>query len=199
MNRRRLWWSTPVLLALLAGCAQEAAPADPDDLAAAASGWGIPPDVVLTTAVDGFEPAPGGAGAYGSDGFSVVLTNPSDGRIMVLAATRDTMTAQSCPTTPFASTSGAAEGQAECTAEDGMFYRTADGASEYAVQRDDVLVQVSGDGVEREVLREAAEQVRVPSAKILRAMEPPEPMEGVERGDLPPGDGAPDNSVGAGG
>jgi hypothetical protein len=199
VKRRLFVWSIPVLLAFVAGCAQHS-PADPDDVAAAASGWGIPPDVVLTTAVDGFEPAPGGAGAYGSDGFSVVLTDPSDGRIMMLAAARGSMTAQSCPGTPFASTSGTVVEQAECTVEEGMFYRTADGAAEYAVQRDDVLVQVSGDGVERDVLREAVEQVRVPSKADLEAMEPPEPREGgVERGDLPPGDGAPDNSVGAGG
>lgn len=208
MNRRRLWWSTPVLLALVGGCAQGAAPADQEDLAAAAAGWGIPQDVVLTTAVDGFEPVAGGAGAYGSDGFAVVLADPSRGQVMMLAATRGAMTDESCPGTPVVTTSGSTVDEpTECTAEDGLFYRTAGGVDEYAVQRDDVLVQVSGDGVERDVLREAAQQVRVPSEDDLEAMEPPEPVDGgagadgpgVQRGDLPPGDGAPDNSVGRGG
>ena len=55
--------------------------------------------------------------------------------------------------------------------------------------------------VERKALKGAAERTHRADAAELDAVLPERTGGGqpVERGDLPPGDGAPDNSVGAGG
>ncbi len=216
MSRRRHRRWVPILaLAALTGCAQPVEPAADAALAAAAAAWHVAPEHVLTTSVDGFEPAPQSAGVYGSDGFSLAFADASAGRLLMLTAVGGHVSEADCPEVPVVTTTGAAaDGAVECTADGELFFRSAGETLEYALERDGVLVRVSGTGVGRDVLRSAAEHVRVPSADELAVLRPPAPDDvptppgdapalpgdaPVEREDLPPGDGAPDNSVGTGG
>lgn len=209
MNRRRhLAWVPVVAVATLAGCAQPVEPADDAALATAAAAWQVAPEHVLTTSIDSFRPVPQSAGVYGSDGFSLAFADVSAGRLLMLTATAGQISAADCPEAPVVTTTGAtADGAVECAADGELFFRSAGAAHEYAFERDGVLVRVSGTGVDRDVLRSAAEHVHVPSADELALLLPAAPDDApappadapVERGDLPPGDGAPDNSVGTGG
>lgn len=214
-RRRHLRWIPPLALATLAGCAQAPVPADDVALATAAAAWHVAPEHVPTTSVDGFEPAPQSAGVYGDGGFSLAFADVSTGRTLMLTAVGGHISEADCPDVPVVTTTGAtAAGDVECAADGELFFRSAGEALEYALERDGVLVRVSGTGVERDVLRSAAEGVRVPGADELAVLLPDAPGDApdapgdvpvapddapVERGDLPPGDGAPDNSVGTGG
>lgn len=185
-------------------------PASPEEIAAAADRWGSAPQYVLTTSAAGFEAVPLAAGAYGADGFSLVFGAPTGGAFL-LTAVGGAMSADDCADGAVTDVSGGGlDGSVTCTPEDGAFRRTAGDAEEYVVVRDDVLVRVSGSAADHDALREAAGNVRVPTHDELAALVEGTPSDpggtggtggvgGTERGDLPPGDGAPDNSVGAGG
>lgn len=219
MSRRRAWSLAPAVVVLLAtglslsACAgllggadpapSSDAPASQGEISAAADAWGAAPRYVLTTSAGGFAAVPMGAGVYGSDGFSVLFGSEA-GHAFMLSAVEGSMTADDCATTPVLGVGGEESGgPVACVEEDGALRRTAGEAEEYAVVRDDdVLVRVSGNVADHDALREAAASVRVPTSGELAALvdgTPRDPGPAVERGDLPPGDGAPDNSVGAGG
>jgi hypothetical protein len=187
--------------------------------------WSAVLGAVALTAVDGFVPAPGGGGAYGADGYAAVLVEDAEGAtdVAMLSAVPGTIDAATCPELPVLTTTGTtAQGPVECSADGATFSRTAGTWHDYAVERDGAVVRVSSDDVEPGVLRAALESVRVPTVGELDTILPPtappspsatpaspspwpptaspSPSPGpVERGDLPPGDGAPDNSVGVGG
>lgn len=243
MNRRRTIWTTCAAAAVLtlAGCADliggssaepsgpaepsaSAGPADPATIAERAAYYGVVPEQVLTVDVEGLTAISHAGGAYGADGYSAVFSDVAAGDAVMLSAMTGEISAQTCPDLPVHTADSTSEGPVGCTVDGEAFHRTAGEAQEYAVQRDDAVVRVSGTGVDPEVLRAALESVRVPTAEELDTLLPPAPsstassspgsgtgdgapgtgtdggVEGpVERGDLPPGDGAPDNSVGVGG
>ncbi|MEU2280778.1 hypothetical protein ABZ614_02200 [Streptomyces sp. NPDC013178] len=193
--------AVPALLlapVLLTACGTEdAGAADPAELKARARASGIHPDAVyVTEAPGGYTLAQQSVGVYGGDGFSATYVSRKNGGQLRLTVDRGTMTAETCPTQPPADDSGT---RADCTREGDLWYR---GGGEYVVPKKGFLVRIGGEGVPRDVLREAAEKVHRPSADELDTLLPPAPAGGepVERGDLPPeGDGAPDNNVDAGG
>ncbi|WP_125206578.1 MULTISPECIES: hypothetical protein [Isoptericola] len=228
MRQMVRWGAVLGAVALTAGCAEMLGnadadtdePADPATLAERAEYYGVPPGLVLM--VDGFVPAPGGGGAYGADGYAAVLVEDAEEStdVVMLSAVPGTIDAATCPELPVLTTTGTtAQGTVECSADGATFSRTAGTWHDYAVERDGAVVRISSDGVEPDVLRAALESVRVPTVgeldTILPPMTPPSPSgeagspsrppttspspSPVERGDLPPGDGAPDNSVGLGG
>ncbi|SKC82732.1 hypothetical protein [Krasilnikoviella flava] len=205
MSLRSVRSAPAVLALLLVGACAAAEPAASQDVADAAARWGSAPQYVLTTSADGFEPVPMAAGAYGTDGFSLIFSDASTGGTFLLTAVGGAMRADDCTGEPITDASGGSVAGAVTCAEDGeLLRRTSGEAEEYVVVRDDVLVRVSGLAADHDALREAAGNVRVPtSAELtdLLAEAPPAPGDQppVERGDLPPGDGAPDNGVGAGG
>lgn len=178
------------------------APATEEQIAEAAQAWGAAPRYVLTTSAAGFEAVPIAAGVLGSDGFSLQFSGGS-GRTFMLSAVEGSMTAGDCGEgTVMDVGGGEVGGPVTCTKEGGAFRRTAGDAEEYVVLCDGALVRVSGSAADHEVLREAAANIRPPTSGELAALVAGTPRDQgppVERGDLPPGDGAPDNSVGAGG
>ncbi|MEL7975158.1 hypothetical protein AAG589_04795 [Isoptericola sp. F-RaC21] len=178
------------------------APATEGQIAEAAEGWGAAPQYVLTTSAAGFEAVPIAAGVFGPDGFSLQFSGTS-GRTFMLSAVEGSMTADDCAAVPVLDVGGAeAGGPVTCGQEDGAFRRTAAEVEEYVVLHDDALVRISGSTADHDALREAAANVRVPTSGELAALvagTPRDPGPPAERGDLPPGDGAPDNSVGLGG
>ncbi|MFE6970030.1 hypothetical protein [Isoptericola sp. NPDC057653] len=184
------------------GSSSTAPPADPDEVAAAAAGWGAAPQYVLTTSAEPFAAVATAAGVYGADGFSLVFSDPATAGAFLLSATGNAMTADDCPRVPLLSVTGdEVAGPVTCTDDGDLLERAAGDALEYVVQREDATVRLSGEAADGDALKEAARNVRVPSHDELAALTAGTPGGGnpLERGDLPPGDGAPDNSVGAGG
>ncbi|MDL2080310.1 hypothetical protein QNN03_28085 [Streptomyces sp. GXMU-J15] len=186
---------------LLTGCGSEKATdpaadpaaeqaADQAELAARASALGIAPEHVYVTEAPGFTLAQQSVGVLGDDGFSAVYVSRKTGAQLHLSVDRGTMTAETC-----------AEGaSAPCEKEGDAWYR----GQEYAVPKKGHVVRVSGEGISRDVLREAAEAVHRPSDAELDTLLPPAGERGgggsepVERGDLPAtGDGAPLNDQNA--
>ncbi len=198
MIRQRGVLSVLLLSALLlTGCGSEKATdpaadraADQSELAARASALGIAPEHVYVTEAPGFTLAQQSVGVLGDDGFSAVYVSQETGAQLQLSVDRGTMTAETC-----------AEGaSAPCEKDGDAWYR----GQEYAVPKKGHVVRVSGEGISRDVLREAAAAVHRPSDAELDALLPPAgEREGdgsgpVERGDLPTtGDGAPLNDQNA--
>ncbi|WP_402466049.1 hypothetical protein [Isoptericola aurantiacus] len=192
-------------------------PAGAELLAERAAYHGIRPELVLT--VDGYRPAPGGGGGYGADGYAAVLVEElaegespdEDTDVVLLAAAPGTIDLSTCPEIPALTTSGTeVDGAVECAVDGDMFARTAGTWRGYAVQHGGAVVELAGEDVDADTLRAALTSLRVPTVGELDLILPPSPTVSgrpttapspgpVERGDLPPGDGAPDNSVGVGG
>ncbi|MBC2906488.1 hypothetical protein [Streptomyces cupreus] len=180
----------PALLlscALLTACGSDKsgdAAADPAELASRAEALGIAPEHVYAIEAPGFTLAQQSVGVIGDDGFSAVYVSKEGGVQLQLSVDRGTMTADTC-----------AQGTtAPCEREGEAWYR----GQEYAVPKKGHVVRVRGEGVKRDVLREAALAVHRPSEDELDALLPQAPAGGgsVERGDLPPeGDGAPNNEA----
>ena len=149
------------------------------DVAARMQYAGIARDLVYVTDVDGFDLAVQSVGVSGDEGMSAAYVSPAG--------------------TVLLRTSRAAGEQAPACAQledDGV------GAS-CEVVADGVHVLLEGDGVDAATLRAAGGAVRPARDGELATLfsELPTPPEGepVERGDLPGGDGAPDNDPGPGG
>lgn len=196
----------PALLlapALLAACGtQDAGAADPAELNARARALGIAPELVHTTEAPGYTLAQQSVGVYGGDGFSATYVSQDNGTQLHLTVDRGTMTAGTCPTQPPADSSGT---RATCTRDGDAWYRGGGQRTEYVLPKKGFLIRIGGEGLPRDVLREAAHQAHRPTADELDTLLPPAPAAPsdngpVERGDLPPvGDGAPDNDANAGG
>nr|WP_297423598.1 hypothetical protein [uncultured Actinotalea sp.] len=183
------------IVAALAGVTLGActAPASRDAVAARAEPAGIAPELVLVTTVDGFDLMTQSVGVMGTDGMSAVYRRHGDGATVLLTTARE-----------------ATPGVARCAA-----VREPAGAAEtreaavvgpvlrcFVEREGGAVVQLDGDGVDAATLKAAGEAVRVPTPAELGALfaeVPPVPHSPVERGDLPPGDGAPDDEPGAGG
>ncbi|MFC8195664.1 hypothetical protein ACFUTV_09700 [Streptomyces sp. NPDC057298] len=186
--------------------------ADPVELDARARVLGIAPEHVYVTGAPGFAVARQSVGVYGGDGFSAAYVSQEARATFEMLVDRGTMTAKNCPTVQVSQGSGgsvAAGGprdEVTCERDGDAWYRKAGGRHEYAVPRDGHVIRLVGDvkGLDRAVLRGAAEAAHHPDAEELADLLPPAPegaaTEPVERGDLPPvGDGAPNNEVGASG
>ncbi len=149
-----------------------AASATPDqaEVDARVRALGVAPELVYVTDVSGYTPARQSVGVNGDDGFSVSYT-AEDGAVLTLFVDRVPPAPADCP------------GDEECV-----------------VPEKGRVVRLRGEKVPRSVLRAAARAVHRPSAAELAALLPdprPDFTDGVpvQRGDLPPGGGAPDNSV----
>jgi hypothetical protein len=185
---------------LLTACGtEEARAADPAELKARAQALGIAPAAVYAIEAPGYTLAQQSVGVYGGDGFSATYVSQKNGTQLQLTVDRGTMTADTCPTQPPADSSGT---RTNCTRDGDAWYRGGGEVAEYVVPKKGFLVRIRGEGVPRDVLREAVDNLHRPSTDELDTLLPSAPAGGepVERGDLPPvGDGAPDNNVGAGG
>ncbi|MCH5672425.1 hypothetical protein [Streptomyces gilvus] len=183
------------------GDGSSTAAADPAELAARAKALGIAPELVYVTEAPGYTLAPQSVGVSGDDGFSAAYWSERTGTQLELRVDRVTFTAGTCAQQPVGG-SDASVGLTKCTRDGDDWYRTAGTWNGYAVPKQGYTILLSGSGVARETLRDAALAVHRPSAAELDALLPPAPAPGatspapVRRGDLPPnGDGAPNNDV----
>lgn len=181
MTRARTAAVVAVSCAVLGACAslgagspRTTAAADRAAIAAHAEPAGIAPELVRVTDVDGFTLATQSVGVSGGDGMAAVYTR-ADGEDLGTVLLRADRYAD--PTAvPCDELAGSADEPLRCSAVAG-----------------DVHVVLEGDGVEPATLRAAAAAVRVPRADELDHLFRDVPVADtpVERGDLPPGDGAP--------
>lgn len=190
-----------LLLAALTACGPAPSPADDDAIAERASVFGIAPELVYTTEVEGYDLAPQSVGPFGSEGMSATWFDDSTGAMLTLRTERGALTEASCAQAPLEEAPGQ---PVTCTREDGVWDRSAGELHEFVAERDGALIRVSGmNGVPPDDLRAAAVAARAPSdaeLDLLFSDAPDEPGEPVERGDLPDnGDGAPIDPVGPGG
>ena len=169
-----------LVLAELGACAS-GTPASPDESARSSEPVGIAADLVYVADVDGFSLAVGSVGPYADEGMSAIWTRPRGDGLQLVTLLTSRVPEPGLP--PCAELADAVE--LRCTVP-------VDGAAQ---------VVLAGEGVNADTLRAVAETVRVPSpddlARLFADVRAPEGP--VERGDLTPGDGAPDNSVGVGG
>lgn len=174
---------TVVVVLAVGACA---GPASREAVAAQAGPAGIAPELVLVTTVDGFELMTQSVGVVGDDGMSAVYLRWDDGATLTLTTAREP-----------------APGVARCAdVTDADLPDAADPVLRCGVERRGAFAQLDAEGVEPATLRAAGEAVRVPTTRELgRLFADVQPVQGppVERGDLPPGDRAPDNEPGPGG
>lgn len=170
----------------LAGCAGLTGGTEPADRAAVAARSepaGIAPELVYVTDIEGFRPAPQSVGVMGDDGMSVAYVGSGGGAVgtvMLTTARTADPAAVACDALP------------EATGP----------AASCVVTRDEATVLLEAADVDAATLRAAAETVRVPTERELDelfAEAAGVPDGPVERGDLPPGDGAPVDEPGVGG
>lgn len=189
----------------LVGCATKAPgadAADPNVIAERASVVGIAPDLVYTTAVDGYELQAQSVGPAAGEGISGTWFNLDTGAMLTIRTDRGGYTAAACEATPLWDASDLA---VTCTEEeDGIWHRAGGDIHEYVAIRDEAVILVTGmNNAPREDLRAAAKAVHVPSESELERLFsdlPTESPQPVERGDLPEnGDGAPVDPAGPGG
>lgn len=170
------------LTPLLAACAS--GPAPRDSIAEASEPAGIAADLVYVADVDGFDLIPETVGPFGSEGMSAIWTRTGGDDYAVVTLTTDRIPdPDAVPCDELGEGAGGVE--LRC-----------------GVVVDGIHVTLVGEGVDGARLRAVAESVHVPSEGELSRLFAglPVPEAPIERGDLPAeGDGAPDNSVGAGG
>lgn len=150
------------------------------DVDARLAGAGVARDLVRVTDVDGFTVATQSVGVSGDDGLGAFLVGPDGAQLLLRTSRTADPTAVAC---------------ADLTDDDADPLRC-------GVEHEGVHVTFEGDGVDAATLRAAGAAVRVPSGRELAALVVDLPEVGdqpVERGDLPPGEGAPRNDVGEGG
>lgn len=171
------------LTGALAACG-DSTPASPATIAERAEPVGIAPDLVYTADVEGFSLAVGSVGPYADEGMSAIWTRPGDDELAVITLlTSRAPHSDAVPCDELADTARAEALTCWVAVTSGH-------------------VTLTGEGVDAAKLREVAESVHVPNEGELDRLfaDVQVPQEPVERGDLPAvGDGAPDNSVGAGG
>lgn len=166
-----------LLPVLLTGCGADkgsgttGAAADSAELAAAAKGWGVEPELVYVTKVSGFTVFPASLGAYGDGEFAAAYRSDKGSTRIGLFADHSTLTAENCAEQPLGAD---ALKPVACEQDGKAWYRTAGEVHEYAVPRDGVVVRLIADKekVDRTVLREAAEAVHRPSDAELAALRP---------------------------
>ncbi|MEU3931158.1 hypothetical protein AB0E85_03745 [Streptomyces sp. NPDC029044] len=165
----------PLLLlpVLLTGCGADESggtAADSTDLDAAASDWGVAPELVYVTEVSGYTVFQESVGEY-DNGFAAAYLSEKAGSKFGLFVGRGTMTAESCPEQPLGEGS---EKQVACERDGDAWYRKAGGSHEYAVPDDGVMIRLIADvdKVDRAVLREAAEAAHRPDDAELAALLP---------------------------
>lgn len=151
------------------------------DVDARLAGAGIARDLVRVTDVDGFTVATQSVGVSGDDGWGAYYVGPDGAQVLLRTSRTADPAVVACPD----------------VADD-------DDADPLrcGVEHEGVHVTFEGDGADASTLRAAGAAVRVPSDDELAALLvdlPDSADQPVERGDLPPGDGAPRNDVGEGG
>lgn len=175
-------------------------PTDPARIAESARSLGIAPDLVYTTAVEGYDLAPQSVGPSDAEGMSTTWFHPTTHGTLTIRTARGDLTQESCEAMPLEEAFGE---PVMCTEENGVWHRSAAEAHEYMTARAGVVIRVSGSGAPLEDIRAAAEAVHVPSRAELEMLfsdAPVEPSAPVERRDLPEhGDGAPVDRTGPGG
>lgn len=150
------------------------------DVDARLAGAGVARDLVRVTEVDGFTVATQSVGVSGDEGFGAAYVSTEGQRVLLRTSRTADPSTVACADLP--------DGDAV--------------PPPCGVEHEGVHVTLEGDGVDAATLRAAAAAVRVPSGRELAALVVDLPDVGdqpVERGDLPPGDGAPRNDVGEGG
>ncbi|WP_406061996.1 hypothetical protein OG462_28855 [Streptomyces sp. NBC_01077] len=195
----------PTLLALLplalavTGCGTETAGGRPTpgpaELDARARWAQTDKDHVYVTGAEGFEVSRMASGVIGDDGFQVTYVT-KDGVRLTVSAERRPFSDEECAATITAE-------QDSCVRDGDRWYLRSAERHAYVREENGLRVEVAAPPtLSRNVLEGAAERAHRADAAELDAVLPEEtgPGQPVERGDLPPvGDGAPDNSVGAGG
>ncbi|TFH69838.1 membrane lipoprotein [Cellulomonas sp. HD19AZ1] len=150
------------------------------DVDARLAGAGVARDLVRVTHVDGLAVATQSVGVSGDEGFGAAYVGPDGAQVLLRTSRTADPSAVAC---------------ADLTDDDVD-------PPLCGVEHEGVHVTFEGDGVDAATLRAAGEAVRVPSGDELAALVADLPEVGdqpVERGDLPPGDGAPRDDVGEGG
>ncbi|MGD9485575.1 hypothetical protein WDH52_20380 [Streptomyces sp. TRM70308] len=150
---------------------------------------------VYLTEADGYELAEQSVGVYGDDGFSAHYASAGAGAMFQLTVVRGELT---CERPGIEGGTGTVT----CEEDGDLLYRTAQGAHEYARAEEGRVVRVSAaSATDRETLRSAAESAHQATPTELDALLPPltDAPAPVERGDLPPGDGAPQDPPMVGG
>ncbi|MZF87330.1 hypothetical protein [Streptomyces sp. SID5643] len=165
----------PLLLlpVLLTGCGADesgGAAADSADLAAAASDWGVAPELVYVTEVSGCTVSQESVGTYNGEFAAAYLSEKAGSRFGLFVG-RGTMTAESCPKQPLGEVS---KKQVSCERDGDAWYRKAGDSHAYAVPDDGVLVHLIADvdKVDRAVLRKAAEAAHRPDDAESAALLP---------------------------
>lgn len=198
--RRSAVGAVAVLVAYaVSGCGAGREPAGPPSAEAVtrARQAGLDATLVYVTKADGYTRTAGGLGPYGDAGFQDIYSSgQGDLRLTVEKRTLDAATCPRLPV-PAAEPAGA---PVDCAADDDGWARTSGDRREYAVQRGEVLVRVSGTGP-ADLLRDAALRARPADSDEIDDMLPAaRDGDPVRRGDLPDtGDGAPINPTGPGG
>lgn len=173
----------PVLVLLLAACGSGEL-ASRASIAEVSEPVGIAAELVYVADADGFDLVTQAVGPFGNDGMSAIWTRADGDDLAVVTLTTDRVPdPDAVPCDELRDPSAASE--LRC-----------------GVVVDGIHVTLAGEGVDGARLREIAETVHAPSEGELSRLfaELRAPDGPTERGDLPAeGDGAPDNSVGAGG
>jgi hypothetical protein len=189
---------TTIMLGLaLTGCGTGRAGAPTPDEVARARQAGVDVALVYVTTAKGYTRTSGGMGPYGDSGFQDVYASGADD--LRLTVEKRTLDAATCPRLPVPAAEPAGA-PVRCTDDGDGWARTSGDRAEYAVQRGEHLVRVSGTGP-ADLLRDAALRARPATSAELDDMLPPaSDGDPVRRGDLPDtGDGAPMNPTGPGG
>jgi len=161
---------------------------------------GVAPELVYVVSIPGHELAEQSVGVRGGEGFGATYVSPDGGQVE-LVVDWGGFSDEQCRDTPIvnAEPPGSA---VTCEPDGAGWYRVGGGRHEYVTVRDDHVLRLGAAEGELDdvALRAALADARhVTTAGAQEQDHAPAPAT-VERADLPPsGDGAPDNSVGAGG
>ncbi|MGW1198005.1 hypothetical protein ACWD4B_19525 [Streptomyces sp. NPDC002536] len=180
-------------LTFLACGTGQAAAADRAGLEARAEAIRTTTDSIYVASMPGFVPAVMSVGDDGNGGFQEAYAGP-DGKVVWLRVERGTVTDANC-TQGGISVIG--DGTTTCERDGAAWYRTMSGAHEYALNLDGRVLRVTSSlkEADRATLRAAVRSAHLADDRELDETLPPlrEYQGPTERGDLPPGGGAPDN------
>lgn len=180
-------------LALLACGTGQAAAADRAELEARAAAIRTTTDSIYVASIPGYAPAVQSVGDDGDGGFQEAYAGP-DGKVVQLRVERGTVTDANCPQGGI---NGFGNGATTCERDGAAWYRTTPDAHEYALNLDGRVLRINSSlkEADRATLRAAVRAAHLADDRELDETLPPlrEYQGPTERGDLPPGDGAPDN------
>ncbi|WP_414166904.1 hypothetical protein ACMATS_04050 [Streptoverticillium reticulum] len=180
-------------LALLACGTGQAAAADRAGLEARAEAIRTTTDSVYVTSMPGFVPAVMSVSDDGNGGFQEAYAD-LHGSVVQLRVEYGTVTDANCPQGGI---NGFGDGTTTCERDGAAWYRTTSDAHEYALNLDGRVLRINSSlkEADRATLRAAVRSAHLADDRELDETLPPlrDHQGPTERGDLPPGDGAPDN------